>query len=393
MKIYNLLKYMCEYYECHIMSFGDITACERAKQLRMEMPSLGTIQVFTVARGLSAHLRRAMALARFLPPPLGPYIDYRFAYGLRALTREQSFDVVFYDVVVMAPYRWIVPNIPAIHSPNDATSRLYERMIHEEPNLLRRLYLRLCTFLLRRYERYNYRYFSAVHVVSPVDGQYLQNLDESIKIRVIPITVDDRFLNYETPSFHFNRNSTLRLLFSGNLAFRGILTGLLDFIDRGLPRILSEYPDTEFIVLSGGTIPDSLIMKASHIPAIKVIQWAADYIETVAQADVVVAPDRSGTGLKNRVLQAMALGRPVVGSSIALEGFNVVNGVHAIICDSPEEMGEAIARLFRDERLRHRIGDAARNLVQNSYSKRVVNAQWQALFEEVINSMNDSSNE
>lgn len=365
------------------MSFGDPTAAERAEQLKREMPSLGIIEVFAAARGLKAHLRRAGATVRLLPPPLGPYLDGQLASALRNSTRQQRFDVVFYDGIVMAPYRRIVPDIPSIHSPNDATSRSYERLALEEANFLRRAYLRLCMVLLRRYERRNYRYFSAVHVVSPVDGQYLQNLDESMKVRVIPITVDDRFLLYEISALSRKHGRPPRLLFSGNLAIRGILTGLLGFIDRGLPRVLVEFPEAEFIILSGGSIPDSLAKKASHISAIKVIRWAADYLEAVAQADVVVAPDRSGTGLKNRVLQAMALGRPVVGSPIALEGFNVVNGVHAVKCDSPEEMGEAVARLFRDEKLRRSIGGAARDLVRDLYAAEVVAMEWRALFEEI----------
>ncbi|NPV81352.1 MAG: glycosyltransferase family 4 protein [Firmicutes bacterium] len=374
---------MCEYHDCHIISFGDPTAGERAKQLRREMPSLGIIDVFPAARGLKAHLRRAGAAVRLLPPPVGPYLDGQFVSALRNLTRQQRFNVVFYDVIVMAPYRRIAPDIPSIHSPNDATSRSYERLALEEANFLRRAYLRLCMLLLRRYERCNYRHFSAVHVVSPVDGQYLQNLDQSMKVRVIPIAVDDRFLRYEVPALSRNYGRPPRLLFSGNLAIRGILTGLLGFIDRGLPRVLVEFPDAEFIILSGGSMPDSLATKASHIPAIKVIQWAADYLEAVAQADVVVAPDRSGTGLKNRVLQAMALGRPVVGSSIALEGFDVVNGVHAVKCDSPEEMGEAVARLFRDEKFCRSIGNAARGLVRDLYAAEVIAAEWRALFEEI----------
>lgn len=365
------------------MSFGDPTAGERAEQLKREMPSLGIIEVFPAARGLKAHLRRAGVTVRLLPPPLGPYFDGRFASALRNLTRQQRFDVVFYDVIVMAPYRRIVPDIPSIHSPSDATSRSYERLALEEANFLRRVYLWLCMLLLRRYERCNYRYFSAVHVVSPVDGQYLQNLDESMKVCVIPITVDDSFLRHEVPTLSRNHGGPPRLLFSGNLAISGILRGLLDFIDRGLPRVLVEFPDVEFIILSGGSMPDSLVKKASRIPAIKVIQWVADYLEAVAQADVVVAPDRSGTGLKNRVLQAMALGRPVVGSPIALEGFNIVNGVHAVKRDSPEEMGEAVARLFRDEKLRRSIGGAARDLVRDSYAPEVVATEWRALFEEI----------
>lgn len=378
-KAYNALRSLAPAHECHVLSFGDEDAIERAKVLEKELPSVRFLDVVIPSRGRKAHLQRAIALAHLLPPSMGPYLDPRFAAALRQALHQNRYDLAFYDVVNLAPYLHVVGKLPSIHSPSDATSRSTRSIAAAEENRVRKAYLQLSASLLRRFERRVYHQFSRIHVVSPVDAQYLRGLDDRMRVEVIPIAVDEEFLEARP----VETEGPPRVLFTGSLQISGIRTGLLDFVERGWTAVLSRFPEAELTVLSKN-VPQGLRRRLACVPGLSLVDWVSDYVGALSAANVMVAPDQSGTGLKNRVLQAMAVGCPVVGSPVALEGFAVQDGVHAVECVDSEDMGHEIARLLADEGLRRRIGANGRHLARTQYSLNAVGARWRALVERVV---------
>jgi glycosyltransferase involved in cell wall biosynthesis len=378
-KAYHALRSLASTHECHLLSFGDEDATERARVLEKELPSVRFLNVVTPTRGWRAHVRRAAALGRLLPPSMGPYLDRRFAAALRQALRQNRYDLAFYDIVNLAPYLCTTAGLPSIHSPNDATSRSTTSVADAEENRFRKAYLHLSAWLLRRFERRMYHRFSRIHVVSPVDAQYLKELDSRIAVEVIPIAVSEEFLEARRTT----AEGPPRVLFTGSVQISGLRTGLLDFVERGWPGVLARFPEASLTVLSKD-VPQETRRRLVAVPGLKLVEWVSDYIGALSATDVMVAPDQSGTGLKNRVLQAMAVGCPVVGSPVALEGFEIQDGVHAIERENSEDMGHEIARLLANEDLRRAIGESARNLARTKYSLSVVGARWRSLVEQVV---------
>jgi glycosyltransferase involved in cell wall biosynthesis len=368
-------------FECHLLSFGPDGAAERFEQLQQQLPSVKGVGIVPLPCGVAAHVLRAGAMLRLLPPSMGPYLTERFRTSLVKTLETHSYDLVFYDVINLAPYVQYAEQLPSLHSPNDATSRSYLSLAAAEQDFLRRAYVHLSAWLLRRYEQLNYHRFSRIHVVSKIDADYLKGLDNRLQVETIPIAVGDDYCSYPLVETATKRRP--HLVFSGSLSIPGIRNGIISFIDRGLPIVLKDFPDLDFMIVGKGASVE-LKARAENIPALRLVEWVPDYPAAIAGADVVVVPDQSGTGLKNRVLQAMALGRPVVGSSVALEGFEFHNGVQAIECHSPQEMGREVARLLAEPDRRRRIGIAARSLVADRYSLTVVGERWRALVRQVV---------
>ena len=87
----------------------------------------------------------------------------------------------------------------------------------------------------------------------------------------------------------------------------------------------------------------------------------------IAAADVVVVPLRIGSGTRLKILEALAMGRPVVTTRIGAEGLDLVDGEHVLIADGPTAFAAAVDRVLADDRLAAQLGERGRTLVERSY--------------------------
>ena len=117
-------------------------------------------------------------------------------------------------------------------------------------------------------------------------------------------------------------------------------------------------PETRLVVV--GPSPSSKLRKISNLPHISFTGYVEDPFQILSESQVIVAPIRMGSGIQNKVLEAMGLGKPVVTTSIGASGLDAIPGQHLVVADDPDGMAQSVLELFEDPRKRKRIGEAAR---------------------------------
>jgi glycosyltransferase involved in cell wall biosynthesis len=145
------------------------------------------------------------------------------------------------------------------------------------------------------------------------------------------------------------------------------------------------------LIVLGRVAADPELCAAVGNVDVTFLSWVEDYRVELAKATVIVTPDLVGTGLKNRVLQSMAVGRPVVGTSIAFEAIDIVSGREAVSVDSPDEMARELDRLLQDEELCAAIGSAGREWVIRRFSADAISEQWNNLYDAIAGNMGKNS--
>lgn len=145
--------------------------------------------------------------------------------------------------------------------------------------------------------------------------------------------------------------------------------------DDILPRIRAARPETH-LTLAGSDPSDPILALARD--AVAVPGWIEDLGPVFAGAGVFVAPLRFGSGLKGKMLQAMAHGLPIVASPVAAEGIGLTDGVDALLADTPAATAAAVLRLLGDTALAARLGQNARALLAARYGRTAVAAQLDA---------------
>lgn len=156
-------------------------------------------------------------------------------------------------------------------------------------------------------------------------------------------------------------------LLIGNLGYLPNVEGAHYFCTEVLPQLRALAPDLARVTIAGSS-PGPVVMGLNKLAGVTVLASPADVAPLYQQARVAVVPIRAGGGTRIKILEAFASGVPVVSTALGAEGLGVVDGVHLLIADTPDEFAKACLRLAQDNELRARIVSAASRLQADEYS-------------------------
>ncbi|KKW89635.1 TIGR03087 family PEP-CTERM/XrtA system glycosyltransferase [Sphingobium chungbukense] len=155
------------------------------------------------------------------------------------------------------------------------------------------------------------------------------------------------------------------LVFTGQMDYRPNVEAVESFARETLPVIRTRRPDAVFAIV--GRHPVKPVRALAELPGVIVTGAVPDVRGWLAAADVVVAPLRIARGIQNKVLEAMAMARPVVASPQAAEGIDARDGNHLLIAADPAQEAEAVVALLDDRDRAGRLGQAARARMEERY--------------------------
>jgi polysaccharide biosynthesis protein PslH len=234
------------------------------------------------------------------------------------------------------------------------------------------------------YTRNLVRRYSAWTVVSDIERSYLQDLvnsqtkDETPAYAVIPNGVDCQAFKpgLAQPETH-------TLIYNGSLTFSANYQAVAYFLKEIYPVVRNNTSDTRFIV-TGSTQGVNLKLLQQD-PSVHFTGFVPDVRTVVASAAMCVAPILSGGGTRLKILEAMALGTPVVTTTKGAEGIQATHDKHLLIADNPQDFVAQIKRLFDDPGLRQHIASEGRKLVEELYCWDTITPKFLSLVDHVKN--------
>jgi len=217
------------------------------------------------------------------------------------------------------------------------------------------------------------RQFNACTTVADVDAQVVQRLAPRVPVHVTPNGVDAA---YFAPLDLPEQPETV--IFTGAMSFPPNVTAVLHFYHNILPLIRSELPNVRFVI--AGRDPAPSIAAMANDPLVTVTDFVEDMRPWLARASLMVCPMVMGSGIKNKVLEALAMARPVVATTMGVEALEVTSGNELAIADSAEAFAAATLALLRDSAARGRMGAAGRDLVLRRYTWDACAARYDAIY-------------
>jgi glycosyltransferase involved in cell wall biosynthesis len=230
---------------------------------------------------------------------------------------------------------------------------------------------------LRRLEAAVGAQVEAICCVSVEDAQALGQLGVKTQRVVIPNSIDTN--DYDPAGF-----ATPQLLgphdlvFTGKMDYRPNLDAAVWFAESVLPSIRAQDLQARFVVV--GQRPGRAVRRLGSMEAVAITGGVADARPYIAQAAVYVAPLRMGGGTRFKLLEAMALARPVVSTRLGAEGFAVTHDRELLLADGPEALAEACLRVLTQGDLAVRLGQAGRKFVRANHDWAVVVPRLELLY-------------
>ena len=296
---------------------------------------------------------------------------------IRRLTAQHRFDVAHLDTIGLAEYLPDVAGIPSVMTHHGAEAFMIRRRIPREPNAVKKLFFLAEWFLLDRYERRMCPAVDANVTMSVLDQQILQKAAPDAEFAVVGNGVDVDLFTPVTPS------ESPAIIFAGRLDQYSNREGILYFLREAWPLIRREFPGALTHVI-GMNAPRSLQDLAAADPQIKLHGFVPDVRPYFRAATVALCPVRDGGGTRIKILDALAMGMPIVSTTIGAEGIDVTPEQDILIADTPQAYSRQVARVFRDPELRARLGANARRLAVERYSWDVLSDQLDAVYRQAV---------
>jgi sugar transferase (PEP-CTERM/EpsH1 system associated) len=301
------------------------------------------------------------------------YQTPQMAQTIDHLLEMDTYDLAHVQLARMAPYLEQKTTIPRIIDLIDALSLNMKRRYDQDRGLMRWVaYLEWRR--MRHYEQAICRNYDRILVVSQVDHQAIGAVPNAV--------VNANGVSLKDFSFNSEHRDRYTLVFSGNMGYFPNINAVLWFVSRVWPTVKQAVPEARFYVV--GDRPDKKIRQLSGSdPSIVITGFVPDISESLKQATVAVAPMQAGSGIQNKVLEAMACGVPVVATPYALGGIAATDGDQLLVATEPAAFAASVVRLLQNPSLAGKLAGNARRLVESRYTwtatVRDLEAEYQAL--------------
>ncbi len=369
-RTFNLLKYLSQRHAITLVTQNDDTVT--AAEIEGLRDCVDSLIVFNrpLDSGTSTGIMKKMQrFSSFLQQGKPPSVLNRYSTEMQEWI-DKSIEAGKYDVItcehsvneiyVRSHFQKHTKTVVNIHSSiygschNQLKTGISENKFRDKINLP----------LLRRYEQNYCSKFSEVVVTTEEDKVQIQEFNPDSNITVIPNGVDLVSFLYRTSD-----PGGYRLIFIGAMDNLANIDAVCFFSQELLPRIQKHYPDTTFNIVGSSPVPEVLALQKQS--GVTVTGRVPSMVEYLHQSTICVIPMRTGFGIKNKTLEAMAAGVPVVGSDRGLEGLAVDGSgisLGALRANVPAEYVTAISKLFDNPQLRSELSFNGRQLVEREFT-------------------------
>jgi sugar transferase (PEP-CTERM/EpsH1 system associated) len=294
---------------------------------------------------------------------------------LEELCSNSYFDAIHVEGIEMVPYGLMALKLdPMAWMTYDAHNaeyllqrRVFTTDIPRAETFLRAVYSLNQWWRLRGYESRAAGMSKHVIAVSPADSAALARLSLRLRDRItlLPNGVD---LDYWSPEEVAPEPMMApeSLVFDGSMDFRPNIDAVKWFASEVWPLIRKEHPEASFYIVGRNPVPE--VRSLVDVQGITVTGPVDDVRPWVAGASVYVVPIRMGGGVRLKVLQAMAMGKAIVSTTMGAEGITARPGVDMLLARTPAEFAASVLHLLDDPDLRRSLGESARELVTTRYA-------------------------
>jgi glycosyltransferase involved in cell wall biosynthesis len=237
---------------------------------------------------------------------------------------------------------------------------------------IKRLAIRAYSAILRVVEPALYRRYDLILAISAGDKALLAPTRGRRDLDLLPLAPAVSLDSNVLPAI----SSGPTLLFVGAMSRTYNVVGVHWFLDHVWPRVLAAIPDARFYVV-GGSPPPDLRARADGEHCF-VTGYVDDLAPWYRAATVFVSPLRVAGGLLQKIVDAMAVGVPVVATDVCNYGLGATPGEHLMTAEAPGAFAEAVVALLRDADARVRVGTAGQRFIQTHYDSESAIARWDA---------------
>lgn len=296
------------------------------------------------------------------------FISATFESRLIEVLDNEKFDIVQLEMIYMAPYIDIIrahSDAKIVIRTHNVEHQIWERMAKKVVFLPKRLYISHLARTLKKYELEVIDKVDGIAAITYTDAAFFRGITATPVID-IPYGIDiEKFI----PKFETNEKPTFYHI--GSMNWRPNEEAIRWFLTEVWDEIIEREPDVK-LLLAGRNMPKWI--KKLKKKGVTVVGEVPDAQEFVKQHDVAIVPLLSGSGIRIKIIESMALGKAVITTIVGAEGIQYTEYEDIIIAENVPKMVEAVCRMYRHPDEAEEMGRKARKLIEELYdNKKIIN--------------------
>ncbi len=305
------------------------------------------------------------------------FIRRDFEEALIRILKEETFDIIQLESLYMIPYMEAIrkfSDAKVVLRTHNIEHLIWQRLADACTNPLRRWYLNLLAERLRHYEQWALNRVDAIAAMTPEDDKTLKELGAEVPTCIAPVGLDIS----EYPVFDQPDSKTVFHL--GAMDWMPNQEGVHWFLNQVWPKVLTRIPEAK-LRLAGKKMPDYI--KAYSSTSVEVSDYVEDGKRFMGESGIMIVPLFSGSGMRVKIVEGMAMGKAILSTSIGAEGIGGRAGEEYLIADDANTFTERLIQLLQNPALQNRIGGNARSFAKQVFDNKQIGARLIQFYEDL----------
>ncbi len=306
------------------------------------------------------------------------FISADFRRKLAEVLHGRDFDIVQIETLYMSPYIETIrkhSSAKIVLRAHNIEHLIWKRIAETTRNPLKKAYLNHLVRTLKNYETTVLSAYDGIVPISETDADFFKQ-DPGKPVQPVSFGIHpEKILSVESTA------AENALFHIGSMNWVPNEEGIRWFINRAWPLINKQLPELK-LYLAGRMMPGWL--SELRQPNVQVVGEVPDAQEFILSKAISIAPLFSGSGIRIKIIESMALGRAVISTSIGAEGIACTHGRDILIADTAEEFCEAAEMLYKNQKLRKEIGENARKLILEKHNSKKIIQTLISFYQEIL---------
>lgn len=364
LRAYYQIKELAKQHEVYLFCLNYKDEEEKAKEELLKYCKTIHIEKLNL---FSSLLRVCFSVFSFLPFQTAYYNSPKAKKHFKSFVEKNNIELCYFQFVRLAPFAKKINKKKVLDFQDTLSVNMKRRA--DNSGLLERLLFSIEAKRLARYESKMFEVFDALTIITDADRKLLKSPRKE-EVHIIPNGVAESYFTYPQP-----KEKPYDLLFSGAMSYAPNIDAAEYLIKEIMPLVWEKKPNVK-IAIAGGGAPISLQKEANE--RIIMPGWVDDMKEYYSQTKIFIAPMRIGTGLQNKLLEAMAMNVACVTSPLANQALKAKDKEEILIANTTKEYADCVIELLDNKELAQNIASKGKDYVFNQYS-------WQTNCEKLSN--------
>jgi glycosyltransferase involved in cell wall biosynthesis len=305
------------------------------------------------------------------------FLSIAFMLAVQSLTSQHRFDLIHVDDIIIAPVMNYCPqNIKKMVFFHNLMTLQYKNIYRSRTDLIKKVIAFMEYMQIRKFEKTMLQQMENAVLLTKIETETAQILSPDTNIYEIPLEIN---VNEYIPAPDLIDHQ--RITFTGTMSYEPNHEGASYFIKKILPLIRRDFPNARFFAV--GMNPPKYLQDLGD-DRIIITGEVKNMQEYINKSAVIVVPLLSGGGMRYKILEALALSKAIVSTSVGAEGIEYTDNENILIADNPQHFAQKVCELFNDAQHAVKLGANARQLVMDKYDSRIVRKQWNNVYAEII---------